>query len=107
MPKQFIAKLIFASLGFQYAGRQVLNGATSHAAAFEVAVAEGNELQNYGRYAAAEERYRAALHTAEAERLAPVFVAKVLTNLGSTLHQEAKYGEAETCYRKAAEQWRN
>lgn len=100
MSKQFIAKLFCTSLLTLTAF-----GATS-LDTFESLIDEGNQLQHSGKYAAASDKYRGALRMAEAGNFAPVYHARVLTNLGSSLYQEARHADAEACYRKASEQWR-
>jgi tetratricopeptide (TPR) repeat protein len=73
---------------------------------FEALIDTGNQLQHSGRYRAASDKYREAVRMAEANGFAPVYLARVLTNLGSALYQESKLAEAEDSYRKGGEQWR-
>jgi tetratricopeptide (TPR) repeat protein len=100
MLKHFITRLFFACLSaLPLAGAAKLE-------TFEALVDEGNRLQHAGKYSPAEEKYRGAIRLGDENWLAPVYLARVWTNLGSVLYQEARLAESEECYRKAGDYWR-
>ncbi len=72
-------------------------------AAYRYLAEKGADLFRHGRFAEAEEYYRAALKNAEQDKVNGRRLAMLITNLATDLRQQQRYDEAEPLFERAVE----